>query len=268
MFCTRCGTAAPEAAGFCRSCGLGLRLQALVTPNLQLAGKGNSRIKWRVFVGLFVCCCVGLFALCLHLSLSSMPNSFNEESARADAESAKAKARVDDALKNAPRLLAAAKQESSHPGIIYRYACQIPSKSPLVKDASKEIARADQISDRVVMRELRREAARTLQNGYYREGNKVDVRVIEGKKPVLELQYILFDETTASVHSDTLAQTLLPMGFYGVNYTDGYDHSSSWRWKAQDVERLEFGKIHQICAEVRTGRKSPDEINATVTNPK
>jgi hypothetical protein len=170
---------------------------------------------------------------------------------------------------NAAKLLATAKKES-HPGLIYRFACQIAASSPLYADSKKQSARADRILDATIYKQLRKEAAERLQLGYYQEGQKIDVRSVEGNEPTLQLKYVLFDETTAYAtgeQSDSLAKTLLPIGFHRISYTDGYGHGSFVKWKANDCEEAQFGEIHALCERVRIGAESPDEINDTVRNP-
>jgi hypothetical protein len=171
-------------------------------------------------------------------------------------------------LDGAKKLLAAAKKER-HPVLIYRSACQIPIESPEYSESAHQVSRADGLSH-IAVAKLRKEAARRLQDGYYEQGKRIDVRVIEGDEPTLQLQYVLFDETSAYVaksEADTLAETLLPLGFHSISFIDGFGHGSSFGWESADVKRAEFGDVHKLCEQVRAGELDPDTLNATVKNP-
>lgn len=123
--------------------------------------------------------------------------------------------------------------------------------------------------DSTVMRALRRVTASNLQLGYYRKGLKIKCAAIEGKRPTLRLTWILFNETTAYQADDVLSDNTLPkMGFQQVAWDNGFGEGSTNTWKADDVRQAEFAETRSVCEAVRRGEKSPDTINATVSNPK
>lgn len=253
MHCTYCKHPLSRSAKFCEACGVGLR-------NNYSRSSGRLAAIVLSFVGLAI---VGI------AMSNSGPSATNQLASIAPASnSAESQEVLASRIHDAPKLLAAASKEKFHPGLVYRFACQIPSQSTIFKQAEVEIARADRMWDHLLMRELRLEAAKKLQLGYYKEGRKIDVRAIEGPKPTLQLTYILFDETTAYAESDELAKTLLPLGFQKVSYVNDDGRGSYTEWKKADVEREEFGEIHSLCSDVREARKSPDAINATVKNPR
>jgi len=262
MRCTRCGFSNPQSIRFCSNCGAPNSVLHTHTPPTRVDPPQYVTTRVLVLLGLLV---LAIFIATSVWTNSQIPSQSPTSSAAQSQKVALLKQRFDEAT----QLLAAAKKER-HPGLIYRFACQIPVGSPKYPESNRQVSRADHLLDGVVVEQLRRSAARRLQDGYYEEGKKVDVRVIEGDEPTLQLQNVLFDETSAYVaksEADRLATTLLPLGFHRISFVDGFGHGSSVVWKTDDVERAEFGDIHKLCEQVRSGERSPDALNATVKNP-
>ena len=171
---------------------------------------------------------------------------------------------------DAARLLRAAQAEKTHPGIIERYACQIPRNAKEYPQAILEQKRAERILKQVFGPILRKDFARRLQTQYYENAWKIKCTVIEGKRPMLRMQYALFDETTAYWMSARLkgnTAELLKLGFHGVVYEGVMGEGSRETWDVTAVEQAEFGPLREKCEQVRNGALSPDLINATVKNP-
>lgn len=177
---------------------------------------------------------------------------------------------IDESM--AKKLLLASKAEMSHPGIILRFSCQIPQSSAFYPAARKEEVRAEKSYDLHIARELRLEAVKSLEDAFYAEGKKIDVSIHEGSSPEVIMHSVFFDNTTAyqfsaNGTSQTLAKRFLHLGVRTISYRGGFDGGSSNDWKAEDVHREEFGEVESLCEEVRSGSKSPDTINATISNP-
>src|SRR5581483_11424737 len=74
-----------------------------------------------------------------------------------------------DRAKNSTKLIAAARS-ANHPGIILRFACQVPIGSPQYNASINEIHRAERIFDRTIMAAARSIIAKELQDRYFRQG--------------------------------------------------------------------------------------------------
>jgi hypothetical protein len=258
MHCSRCGTPASPPARFCGRCGG--QLYAIPTPPAPRQSSTKRNL---------IALVTGLGATGFILCLLSLNDSSNKP-VRSDHDIQQQKARVEAAARLAPKLLASARAET-HPGLIYRYACQIPANSPQYKEAKAQLRRADRILDQVIGKADRKQFCTQLQANYYGQGKKIKCNVIEGSKPVLRLTYILFGETTAyqadKFFDAETQQLFLAKGFHSVSFSNGFGESSFVRWKAHDVEEAQYGRTRALCEAVRSGEASADNINATVSNP-
>jgi len=177
-----------------------------------------------------------------------------------------------DRLKEAPKLVASAKS-TNHPGIIWRFACQVPAQSPQYSAALVQMKRAEGIWDRTIMRPRRKALAAALQDQYYRRGMEIECSAREGAQPTLALYWVLFGNTTAWQADQLLsAETqrgIAEAGFREILWSSGYagGGSSSVSFKSGTVRELEFAWINDLCEAVRRGEKGPDAINSTVRNP-
>jgi hypothetical protein len=174
-------------------------------------------------------------------------------------------------LNKSARLLKAARQ-SDTPGIIMRYACEIPTDAKEFQAATAQVERAERLMDRVVGAAMRRALARTLQDSYYSDGKKVKCSVVEGKEPALRMSWILFGETTAWQADRFLdvntQRRILAAGFHRLEWDNGYGEGSWLRLgNRAEAEAVQFRESRELCDAVRAGTRRADEINATVSDP-
>lgn len=250
-------------SGHCRECG------TLISPGIRycpVCGKSIGKRSLLVWIFLVFACSIYVFVVgTRYQRLQRATERMPPNSGPTQEEGAK-----DDLIKSRSKIaiqLIAQAKAADHPGIIWRAACQVPGNSPWYKAALRQQERAEKIMDRTIMAPLRKRAAQSLQDNYYRKGMKVRCEAVEGKQPTLRLTWVLFDETTAYQAEELLDNSLIKLGFEKVSWQSGYGESSTNSWEPASVRTAEFRGIRELCESVRRGDKSPDEINATVPNP-
>src|SRR5690242_1935400 len=132
----------------CRYCGCQTANTWRVCP--RCAGKHSKRPRtgWAL----------ALFALFILITAMRLYRGYrNSEPTRA-----KPVVSTVERVRLAPKLIKEARA-AEHPGIILRNACQVPEESPLFKEASRQIARAEHILESVIMRPARKMLAQKLQ---------------------------------------------------------------------------------------------------------